>query len=146
MCLYGASSQESPDDFWCYFIGIEYSWSLTSVVVFRRDPLWCWFGADHTRSQMCPSFVEFRNASVTNWLHSNDLKACMKSVTCIAWFHSEVKVLNLSWCCLKSILSRTLLGQYHEYGLLDIIIVQVSNTLSTCKSIFNSAKIQICQC
>ena len=35
---FSTSSPKPPDGFWWNLVGMKYSWSLTSVVVFRPDP------------------------------------------------------------------------------------------------------------
>ena len=39
---FSTSSPEPLDGFWWNLVGMKYSWSLTSVVVFRPDPLMGW--------------------------------------------------------------------------------------------------------
>ena len=60
---FSTSSPELLDGFWSNLVGMKYSWSLTSVVVFRPDrknrsrggPLWRLFGLSH----FCVFFTQF---------------------------------------------------------------------------------------
>ena len=97
---FSTSSPEPLDGFWWNLVGMKYSWSLTSVVVFRPDP-------PRGGSRAGPKLVtggpllqetssSDRKATATNWMHSNDLEACGKKC-CYFWFHSEVKFLTRFW-------------------------------------------------
>ena len=88
---------------------MKYSWSLTSVVVFRPDPSRVDPGQGINRSggggsgsllQRTSSSV--LKATATNRIHSNDQDAC--GMKCYFLFHSEVKFLTRS---------RRLLGLSH---------------------------------
>ena len=78
-------------------VGMKYSWSLTSVVVFRPDPPGADPGRGQNRSGGGPLLRETsssdRKATGTNRMHSSDLEACGKKC-CYFWFHSEVKFLT----------------------------------------------------
>ena len=75
---------------------MNYSWSLTSVVVFGQirpgaDP-----GRGKNRSRgplLQETSSSDQKATATNQMHSNDLEACGKKY-CYFLFHSEVKFLT----------------------------------------------------
>ena len=77
---------------------MKYSWSPTSVVVFRPDPPRGDPGRGQNRSRggvplLQETSSSDRKATVTNRMDSNDLEACGKKC-CYFWFHSEVKFLD----------------------------------------------------
>ena len=53
---FSTSSPEPLDGFWWNLVGMKYSWSLTSVVVFRPDPSRADPGQGQNRSQGVPFF------------------------------------------------------------------------------------------
>ena len=77
---------------------MKYSWSLTSVVVFRPDPPRGGSRAGQKKVTGGPLLQETsssdRKATATNRMHSSDLEACGKKC-CYFWFHSEVKFLRV---------------------------------------------------
>ena len=92
---FSTSSPKPLDGFWWNLVGMKYSWSLTSVVVFRPDPPLGGSRAGQNRSQGGPLLQE-TSSSATNWMDSNDLEACGKKC-CYFLFHSEVKFLTRFW-------------------------------------------------
>ena len=56
---FSTSSPEPLDGFWWNFVGMKYSWSLTSVVVFRPDPPGANPGRGQNRSRGSPSSRNF---------------------------------------------------------------------------------------
>ena len=99
LVTFSTSSPEPLEGFWWNLVGMKYSWSLTSVVVFGQirpgaDP-----GRGQNRSRGSPSSRNSssdRKATATNRMDSNDLEACGKKC-CYFWFHSEVKFLTRFW-------------------------------------------------
>ena len=80
--IFSTSSPETLDGFWWNLVGMKYSWSLTSFVVFRPDP-------PRGGSRAGPKYVtggpllqqtssSDRKATATNQMHSSDLEACGK--------------------------------------------------------------------
>ena len=97
---FSTSSPEPLDGFWWNLVGMKYSWSLTSVVVFSaRSPQGRIQGGakiGHGGPLLQETSSSDRKATATNWMHSNDLEACVKKC-CYFWFHSEVKFLTRFW-------------------------------------------------
>ena len=95
---FSTSSPEPLDGFWWNLVGMKYSWSLTSVVVFRPDPPQGRIqgGAKIGHGGPQETSSSDRKATATNQMHSNDLEACGKKC-CYFWFHSEVKFLTRFW-------------------------------------------------
>ena len=56
---FSTSSPEPLDLFWWNLVGMKYSWSLTSVVVFRADPCRGGSRAGQSRSRWSPSSTNF---------------------------------------------------------------------------------------
>ena len=56
---FSTSSPEPLDRFWWNLVGMKYSWSLTSVVVFRPDPPGADPGRGQNRSLGSPSSTNF---------------------------------------------------------------------------------------
>ena len=97
---FSTSSPKSLDGFWWNLVGMKYSWSLTSVVVFRPDPPRGGSRVGQNWVTGGPLLQETsssdRKATATNQMHSSDLEACGKKC-CYFWFHSEVKFLTRFW-------------------------------------------------
>ena len=91
---FSTSSPKPLDGFWWNLVGVKYSWSLTSVVVFRPDPPRGGSRAGPKYVTGSPLLLETsssdRKATTTSRMDSNDLEACGKKC-CYFWFHSEVK-------------------------------------------------------
>ena len=97
---FSTSSPELLHGFWWNLVWMKYSWSLTSVVVFRPYPPRGGSRAGQNGSRGGPLLQETssldRKATATNRMHSSDLEACGKKC-CYFWFHSEVKFLTRFW-------------------------------------------------
>ena len=97
---FSTSSPEPLDGFWWNLVDMKYSWSLTSVVVFRPDPP---RGGSRAGQKYVagPVLQETSSsdwkATATNRMQRNDLEACGKKCYYF-WFHSEVKFLARFWC------------------------------------------------
>ena len=93
------SSPEPLDEFWWNLVGMKYSWSLTSVVVFSQIHPWADPGRGQNRSWgplLQGTSSSDRKATATNQMDSNDLEACGKNC-CYFLFHSKVKFLTRFW-------------------------------------------------
>ena len=94
---FSTSSPELLDGFWWNSVGLKYSWSLTSVVVFRPDPPRGGSRAGPKKVTGGPLLQETsssdQKATAANRMHSSDLEACGKKY-CYFWFHSKVKFLT----------------------------------------------------
>ena len=90
-----STSPEPLDGFWWNLVGMKYSWSLTSVVVFQPDQPRGGYRAGQNRSRggrgpLLQRTSSDWKATATNRMHSSDLEACGKKC-CYFWFHSKVK-------------------------------------------------------
>ena len=77
---------------------MKFTWSLTSVVVFRPDPSRSGSRAWQkwvTRGLLLQRTSSDWKATATNRMHSNDLEACGMLYRCF-WFHSEVKFFRIT--------------------------------------------------
>ena len=91
LCI-STSSPEPLNEFLWNLVGMKYSWSLTNVVIFRRDPA-------RGGSRMGQKYVvkgpllqrtsSDRKTTATNQMNSNDLKARGEKC-CYFWFLSEL--------------------------------------------------------
>ena len=96
LSTFSTSSPEPLDGFWWNLEGMKYSWSLTSVVVFRPDPPRGGAKICHWGLLLQRTSSSDRKATAKNQMHSSDLEACGKKC-CYFWFHSKVKFLTRFW-------------------------------------------------
>ena len=97
---FSTSSPEPLDGFWWNLVGMKYSWSLTSVVVFSARSTQGLIQGGAKIGQGGPLLQETSSsdpkATATNRMHGNDLEVCRKKC-CYFWVHSEVKFLTRFW-------------------------------------------------
>ena len=93
---FSTSSPEPLKGFWWNWVGLKYSWSPTSVVVFRPDPSSTGKSRSRRGTLLWQTSSSERKHVSTNRKHQDDLETRLKKCS-FFWFHFEVKFLTRFW-------------------------------------------------